>query len=223
MAASRTKRAAKQRRRQEARARRAAMDNFGLDPQMWTAVRRMTRREGQDMHQMPLEGKVLLNQAETLSQVFRDRQRLQGKRLLIREDVEKMSQLRDYLRNVPYTPTGASRGYVKGEHLDRVASGKARGRDFMSRKGAVHIDISWYAGLAEGDRDRLAGALEEEEVRITQGKQGQVALLLKDGRKPMSSSNVRGITVASHLSKVEPTAYYATREPGIYDRVLGGP
>ena len=50
-----------------------------------------------------------------------------------------------------------------------------------------------------------------------------MALLLKDGRKPMSSSNVRGITIASHLSKVEPTAYYDTRESGIYDRVLGRP
>ena len=39
----------------------------------------------------------------------------------------------------------------------------------------------------------------------------------------MSSANVRGITIASHLSKVEPTAYYNTREPGIYERVLGGP
>ena len=39
----------------------------------------------------------------------------------------------------------------------------------------------------------------------------------------MSSSNVRGITIASHISKVEPTAYYNTREPGIYERVLGGP
>ena len=39
----------------------------------------------------------------------------------------------------------------------------------------------------------------------------------------MSSSNVQGITIASHLSKVEPTAYYDTREQGIYDRVLGGP
>ena len=58
---------------------------------------------------------------------------------------------------------------------------------------------------------------------MSQGKQGQVALLLKDGRTPMSSSNVRGITIASHLSKVEPTAYYDTTEPGIYDRGLGGP
>ena len=39
----------------------------------------------------------------------------------------------------------------------------------------------------------------------------------------MSSTNVRGITIASHLSMVEPTAYYNTREPGIYERVLGGP
>ena len=103
-------------------------------------------------------------------------------------------------------------------HIDMVASGKARGKDFESQQGAVHIDISWYAGLADGDKDRLAWALEQEEVRATQGKQGQVALLLKDGRKPMSSSNVRGITIALHRSKVEPTAYYDTREPGIYDR-----
>ena len=112
---------------------------------------------------------------------------------------------------------------MERRHIDMVASGKARGKDFESQQGAVHIDISWYSNLSDGAKDRLAWALEQEEEKMSQGKQGQVALLLKDGRKPMSSSNVRGITIASHLSKVEPTAYYDTREPGIYVRVLGGP
>ena len=61
---------------------------------------------------------------------------------------------------MPYTPTQASRGYVARRHIDMVASGKARGKDFESQQGAVHIDISWYAGLADGDKDRLAWALE---------------------------------------------------------------
>ena len=134
-----------------------------------------------------------------------------------------MAQLRGYLQNVPYTPTQASRGYIERRHIDMVASGKARGKDFESQQGAVHMDISRYSSLSDGDKDKLAWALEQEEVKMSQGKQGQVVLLLKDGRKPMLSSNVRGITIASHLSKVEPTAYYGTRERGIYDRVLGGP
>ena len=97
VAAGRAKKAAKQRKCQEARARRAMLDNFGLDPQMWGAVRQGIRHEGGDMHTMPLEGKALLNQAETLSQVYRDRRRLQGGRFLIRGDAGKMAQLRGYL------------------------------------------------------------------------------------------------------------------------------
>ena len=73
------------------------LDNFRLDPQMWGAVRRGIRHEGGDMHMMPLEGKALLNQAETLSQVYRDRKRLQGGRLPIRRDADKMAQMRGYL------------------------------------------------------------------------------------------------------------------------------
>ena len=81
-----------------------------------------------------------------------------------------MVQIREYLQNVPYTPTQASRGCVARRHIDMVASGKARGKDFESQQGAVHIDINWYAGLADGDKDRLAWALEQEGVKMSQGK-----------------------------------------------------
>ena len=182
------------------------LDNFGLDPNTWGSVKRMARKGGRDIHMMPLEGKVLLNQAETLSLVYRDRSRLQGRRFLIKEDPEKLQHLRRYLQNLPCTPVRASSGYITREHIKMVASGKARGRDFVSRQGAVHVDITWYTNLPQGEQDRLAKALETPDVKGTQGKQGQVALLLKDGRKPMSSANVRGITLASHLSKVEATA-----------------
>ena len=124
--------------------------------------------------------------------------------------------MRRYLQNLPCTPVRESSGYITRDHIRMVAPGKARGRDFVSRQGAVHMDITWYANLPQGEQDRLVRALEAPDVKAIQGKQGQVALLLKDGRKPMSSSNVRGITIASHISKVEPTAYYNTREPGIY-------
>ena len=142
---------------------------------------------------------------------------------MIKEDPLRLQQMRRYLENLPCTPTRESSAYITRDHMKMVASGAARGRDFVSRQGAPHIDITRYTSLPDGEQDRLARALETRSIKAGQGKQGQVALVLKDGRKPMSSSNVRGITIAFDLSKVESTAYYNTRERGIYEWVLGGP
>ena len=221
--AGQARKKATRRKRKEAGDRRLILDNSGLDPNMWGSVKRMARKGGHDIHAMPLEGKALLNPAEALSLVYRDRNRLPGARLRIKADPVRLQQMRRYLQNLLCTPTHKSSGYITRDHMQMVASGKAGGRDFVSRQGAVHIDITGYTSLPQGELDRLARTLEAPSVKATQGKQGQVALLLKDGRKPMSSSNARGITIPSHLSKVEPTAYYNMREPGIYERVLGGP
>ena len=75
---------ATRRKREDPGDRRLILDNFSRDPNMWGSVRRMARKGGRDIHMMPLEGKVLLNQAEALSLVYRDRNQLQGTKLLIR-------------------------------------------------------------------------------------------------------------------------------------------
>ena len=54
------------------------------------------------------------------------------------------------------------------------------------------------------------------------GRRGRVTLLLKTLDQPIQEANLRGITISSHVSKVEPTAFYALAT-AIYERVLGGP
>ena len=61
------------RKRREVGERRLMMDNFGSDLNMWGSVKRRARKGRHDMHATPLEGKVPLNHAETLSMVSRDR------------------------------------------------------------------------------------------------------------------------------------------------------
>ena len=95
--ASSVRRRATRRKREDAGERRLMLDNFGLDPNMWGSVKRMARKGGRDIHMMPLEGKVLLNQAETLPLVYRDRSQLQGTRLLIKDDPVRLQQMRRYL------------------------------------------------------------------------------------------------------------------------------
>ena len=46
--------------------------------------------------------------------------------------------------------------------------------------------------------------LETEQVRSRLGKEGLLGLLVKNPNKAPTIANLRGITIASHLSKVEP-------------------
>ena len=54
------------------------------------------------------------------------------------------------------------------------------------------------------------------------GKRGRVTLLLKQPDQPVQEANLRGITISPHVSKLEPTAFYAPAT-AIYERALGGP
>ena len=56
----------------------------------------------------------------------------------------------------------------------------------------------------------------------TVGKCGQVTLLLKHPNQPVQEANLRGITISSYISKLEPTAFYALAT-AIYEWALGGP
>ena len=53
------------------------------------------------------------------------------------------------------------------------------------------------------------------------GRRGRVTLLLKNPDQPVQEPNLRGITISSHISKPEPTAFYALAT-AIYKRALGG-
>ena len=104
-----------------------------------------------------------------------------------------------------------------------MASGKAFGRDLTNDDGHISIDISWYRHLPPADIDNLYSALESGPVKQYLGKTGKVVLLVKKPKKPVTPANLRGITLAPHISKVEPTAYYDTRDREVYNRVQGGP
>ena len=48
--------------------------------------------------------------------------------------------------------------------------------------------------------------------------------MVKNPNKAPRIANLRGITIASHLSKVEPLAYFGSKDvPGIMIKAAGGP
>ena len=62
--------------------------------------------------------------------------------------------------------------YITPAHVDKVASGKARGGDYLGTKGAVHVDITWCCNLPEVVLWDLLEILERDEVGARPGKQG---------------------------------------------------
>ena len=54
------------------------------------------------------------------------------------------------------------------------------------------------------------------------GQAGWVTSLLKNPDQPVQEANLRGITISSHVSKLERTAFYAVAT-AVYERALGGP
>ena len=87
----------------------------------------------------------------------------------------------------------------------------------------VHLDIAWYQQIAEEDQEILCKVLERPEVQEALGKEGQVSLLVKKDHLPAAKGNLRGITIAPHISKLQPSAYYAERGMQAYEKALGGP
>ena len=86
------------------------------------------------------------------------------------------------------------------------------------------MDILWYRMLAEEDILTLCAVLETKQVKSRIGKEGLLGLLVKNPNKAPTISNLRGITIASQLSKVEPLAYFGAKDvPGIIIRAAGGP
>ena len=70
--------------------------------------------------------------------------------------------------------------------------------------------------LAEEDILTLCAVLETKQVKSRIGKEGLLGLLVKNPNKAPTITNLQGITIASHLSKVEPLAYFGAKEvPGI--------
>ena len=105
-----------------------------------------------------------------------------------------------------------------------MQSGKARGPDLRLPEADVCIEynLTWYRHLMEADQVTLCAVVRSAPVSRTVGRRGRVTLLLKNPDQPVREANLRGITISSHVSKLEPTAFYAVAT-AIYERALGGP
>ena len=103
-----------------------------------------------------------------------------------------------------------------------MQSGKARGPDLRLPEADACIAITWYRHLPEAHHRTLCAVVRSPPVSRTEGRRGRVTLLLKNPDQPVREANLRGIIVSSHVSKLEPTAFYATAT-AIYERALGGP
>ena len=172
---------------------------------------------------VPWQNKAILNRRETLRQAYGDRTALHGDRPVTADGPVRLAALTRYLGMMPRHSAAPARRYITQQHLERVASGKVLGRDLTNDDGHIYIDISWYRHLSPEDVDDLCTTLESWPVKKYLGKTGQVVLLVKKPKRPITPANLRGITLASHISKVEPTAYFDTRDQEVCERVLGGP
>ena len=106
-----------------------------------------------------------------------------------------------------------------------MQSGKARGPDLRLPEADVCIDIAWYRHLTEADQKTLCTVVRSPPVSRTvgrRGRRGRVTLLLKNPDQQVQEANLRGITISSHVFKLEPTAFYAVAT-AVYERALGGP
>ena len=148
------------------------------------------------------------------------RLRLQGHR--IQDDPDRWAHLQKYLRLLPQHAPPARGDYVQPRPLWEVQSGKARGPDIRLPDADVCIDIAWYRHLLEADEMTLCTVVSSPPVSRTVGRRGRVTLLLKNLDQPVQEANLRGRTISSHVSTLEPTAFYAVA-PAVYERALGGP
>ena len=133
-----------------------------------------------------------------------------------------LAHFKRYLPVLPHHAPPAKNDYVQPRHLWEVQLGKIRGPDLSQLEAEVCIDITWDGYLTEAHRSTLCNVMCSPPVCCTVGKRGRVTLLLKHPQQAVEEANLVGITISSHISKLEPTAFYALA-PSVYKRALGGP
>ena len=196
--------------------------NLKRSPEHWWEAQRRSRGRPCDISEIPLDSKALLNPRETLSALYLSRLRLQGHSYRIQDDPDRRAHFQKYLGLLPQHAPPARGDYVQPRHLWEVQSAKDRGPDLHLPEADVCIDITWYRHLTEADRVTPCAVVCSPPVSRTVGRRGRVTLLLKNPDQPVQEANLRGITISSHVSKLEPTAFYAVAT-AIYERALGGP
>ena len=135
---------------------------------------------------------------------------------------DRWAHFQRYLGLLPQHAPPARGDYAQPRHLWEVQSGKARGPDLRLPEADICIDISWYRHLTEADQKTLCTVGRSPPVSRTVNRRGRVTLLLKNPDQPVQEASLRGITISSHVSKLEPTAFYAVAT-AVYEQALGGP
>ena len=121
--------------------------NLRHTPEQWREVQRRSRGPPQDISEIPMDSKALLNPRETLSALYASRMRLQGHSHRIRDDPIRWAHFKQYLALLPQHAPPARTDYVQPRHLWEVQSGKAWGPDLHLPEADVCIGISWYRPL----------------------------------------------------------------------------
>ena len=196
--------------------------NLQHTPEQWREVQRRSQAPPRDISEIPLDKKVLPNPTETLSALYLSRMRLEGHNYRNRDDPEQWAHFKRYLELLPQHAPPAREAYVQPRHLWEVQSGKARSPNLRLPEADVCIDISWYRHVMEADQVALCAVMRSPLVCRMVSRRGRVTLVLKNPDQPVHEANLRGITISSHVSKLEPTAFYALAT-AIYERALGGP
>ena len=192
--------------------------NLKRTPEQWREVQRRSRGPPRDVSEIPHDSKALLNPRETLSALYLSRQRLQGHSYRIRDNPDRWAHFQRPLGLLPQHAPSARGHYVQPRQLWEMQSGKARGPHLRLPEADVCIDITWYRHLPEADQGTLCAVVRSPPV----SRRGRVTLFLKTPDQPVQEANLRGITISSHVSKLEPTAFYAVAT-AIYERAPGGP
>ena len=178
-----------------------------------------------EISEIPLDSKALLNPKETLSALYLTRMRLQGHSYRIRDDPERWAHFKQYLELLPRHAPPAQDNYVQPRHLWEVQSGKARRPDLHLPEADVCIvvcTLTWYRHLTEADQLALCAVMRSPPMCRTVARRGRVTLLPEKPDQPVQEANLRGITISSHVSKLEPTPFYAL-PTACYERALGAP
>ena len=139
----------------------------------------------------------------------RELYRAPGHKYGIRDDPVRWAHFQRYLHLLPQHAPPAKNDYIQPRHLWEVESGKAQGPNLRLPEVDVRINITWYRHLAVADHYTLCNIMHRAPVCCIVGKRGRVTLLLKHRDWRVQEANLRGSTISPHISRLEPTAFYA--------------
>ena len=105
-------------------------------------MQQRSRGPPQDISEIPLDNKALLNPRETLSALYASRMRLQGRTYRIPDQPVPWAHIGQYFELLPKHAPWTTTDYVEPRHLWEVQSGKAWRPDLHLPEADVCKEIS---------------------------------------------------------------------------------